>query len=90
VGALHHLIRHEAPEPLYLGVDHEPADEATVQLWLAGVLGAPAPRPADAALAKSKRARGSKRCSNAKLVASGYRFRYPTFREGYAALIEGL
>ena len=30
-----------------------------------------------------------KRCSNAKLRASGYRFRYPTFREGYAAVLAG-
>ena len=29
---------------------------------------------------------GSKRCSNRRLLESGYRFRYPTFREGYAAL----
>ena len=30
-----------------------------------------------------------KRCSNAKLRASGYRLRYPTFREGYAAVLAG-
>jgi len=29
----------------------------------------------------------NKRCRNAKLVASGYAFRYPTFREGYTALL---
>ncbi len=36
----------------------------------------------------SSRAQGSKRCRNARLVRSGYRFRFPTFREGYAAIIE--
>ena len=30
-----------------------------------------------------------KRCSNARLRASGFRFRYPTFREGYAAVLAG-
>ena len=31
--------------------------------------------------------RGNKRCRNDRLLASGYAFRYPTFREGYAALL---
>lgn len=31
----------------------------------------------------------NKRCSNARLRASGYRLRYPTYREGYGALIAG-
>jgi hypothetical protein len=31
--------------------------------------------------------RGSKRCRNDRLLASGYAFRFPTFREGYAALL---
>ena len=30
-----------------------------------------------------------KRCSNARLRATGYRLRYPTFREGYAELLGG-
>jgi hypothetical protein len=29
-----------------------------------------------------------KRCSNRLLLAAGYRFRFPTFREGYGALAE--
>jgi hypothetical protein len=28
-----------------------------------------------------------KRCSNRRLRASGYTFRFPTFREGYADVI---
>jgi nucleoside-diphosphate-sugar epimerase len=81
-GALRHLMRLPAPESLYLGVDCEPADEATVLRWLAGALGAPEPR---AAQVQSER--GSKRCRNDRLLASGYAFRFPTFREGYAALL---
>jgi hypothetical protein len=30
---------------------------------------------------------GSKRCSNRRLRASGYRFRYPDFRSGYTELL---
>jgi len=84
-GALRHLMRLPAPEKLYLGVDCEPADEGTVLRWLAGALGAPEPRPGPASSD-----RGSKRCRNDRLLASGYSFVYPTFREGYAALLAKL
>lgn len=87
VGALCHLMELEAPEPLYLGVDCEPADEASVLGWLAGVLGAPPPRAAESA---PRRQEGSnKRCRNERLLGSGYAFLYPTFREGYTAVLAG-
>jgi hypothetical protein len=35
-------------------------------------------------------ARSNKRCRNDRLLASGYIFRYPSFREGYRAVIEGM
>jgi nucleoside-diphosphate-sugar epimerase len=88
-GALRHLMKLENPESIYLGVDNEPAEERTVLLWLAGVMGSPEPRTAEKKKA-SKRPRGNKRCRNARLVQSGYRFRYPTFREGYSAVLEGM
>lgn len=87
-GALRHLMQLASPESLYLGVDCEPADERTVQSWLAGVLGAPPPRPA--ASDRDGRPRSNKRCRNDRLRGSGYRFRYPSFREGYRAVLEGL
>jgi hypothetical protein len=31
---------------------------------------------------------GHRRCRNDALLASGYALRYPTYREGYAALLE--
>jgi len=31
----------------------------------------------------------NKRARSTRLLASGYRFRYPTFREGYGELIAG-
>jgi hypothetical protein len=34
--------------------------------------------------------RANKRCRNDRLLASGYSFRYPTFREGYSALLTKL
>ena len=72
---------------VYVGVDDAPATECEVLAWLAARLGAPAPRRVRD---EEAAARGSgKRCSNARLRASGYRFRYPTYREGYAAVLAG-
>jgi hypothetical protein len=34
-----------------------------------------------------KRRAGSKRCSNRRLVDLGYKFKYPSYREGYQAII---
>jgi nucleoside-diphosphate-sugar epimerase len=87
VGVLRHLMQLEAPEPLYLGVDGEPADEAAVLRWLAGALGAPEPRVAAAGAPVPRERRSSKRCRNDRLLASGYRFLYPSFREGYRAIL---
>jgi nucleoside-diphosphate-sugar epimerase len=88
-GALHHLMTIPRPDATYLAVDHEPADQCDVLRWLAQQLGAPPPRVEASAGADTRRQRTNKRCCNAKLLASGYVFRYPTFREGYAALLAG-
>lgn len=83
-GALRHLMGLGSPARLYIGVDNEPAEESTVLSWLAGALGAPPPRPTRE---RSARTRGNKRCRNDRLLASGYAFRYPTYREGYTELL---
>jgi nucleoside-diphosphate-sugar epimerase len=77
-------------EPLYLGVDEEPADECVVLRWLAARLGVPPPAVAPAAGGDSSRERrsGSKRCRSDRIRRLGYRFRYRSFRDGYAALID--
>ena len=59
------------------------AEEREVLRWLAEQLGAPEPRAAE----PGEKPAGSKRCSSRRLRESGYRFTYPTFREGYAALL---
>ena len=83
---LQHLMALPQPDDLYLGVDHEPAEDCVVLRWLAGRLGVPPPRVENPTLGSAQRRRGNKRCRNARLVASGYIFRYPTFRDGYGAL----
>ena len=94
-GVLHHLLaRAQANEHLgavYIGVDDEPAAEADVLRWLAARLGvaAPAVAPAgDLGQPPTGRAASNKRCRNQRLRASGYAFRYPSYRAGYGALIE--
>lgn len=88
-GALRHLMLLDAPAPLYLGVDREPAALCDVYRWIAGRLGLPAPRTRPGAEEARRRSPGNKRCRSDRLASSGYTFRYPTFREGFEALLEG-
>jgi nucleoside-diphosphate-sugar epimerase len=94
-GALRHLlIRGLAGgslDPVYIGVDEQPADEAEVLRWLAATLGADPPPVASGsapATGREGRSGSNKRCDSRRLRAAGYRFRYPTYREGYTALID--
>ena len=93
---LEHLIELPKPERLYIAVDDEPAPLNEVLCWLATQLGVPEPPLAPLASLKpgagaggnaALRLRASKRCRNARLRASGFRFRYPSYRDGYATLL---
>ncbi len=88
VGVLDRVLELGAPAPCYLGVDSEPADLRAVERWLAERLGLPADGGAPPEEAEDgHRGTGNKRCRNDRIVAAGYSFRYPTFREGYGALL---
>ncbi len=87
-GLVRHLLFHPNPAPLYLGVDNEPAEESQLHTFVAKELGLPEPTLEEKEGAGRRRQGvGSKRCSNRRARESGYKFRYPTFREGYGALI---
>lgn len=86
-GLLAYLYGLAEPQSLYVGVDCEPASEEVVLRWLAERLGVPAPSPEVEAGAGERPRRGNKRCRNERLLGDGYRFRYPSFREGYGPLI---
>lgn len=87
-GVLELLALLEQPaHTCYLGVDDEPADEAEVLRYLASRLGVSEPAMADAGAPPARRA-GSKRCRNARIRSEGYSFDYPSFRSGYAALLD--
>jgi nucleoside-diphosphate-sugar epimerase len=90
VGAIAHLLALADPAPVYVGVDQEPAELGDVLTWIAARLGRPPPpvREEGEGESRARPERGNKRCSNARLLASGYRFAFPTYRDGYAALIQ--
>ena len=87
-GALHYLMNVDQPDQIYIGVDHEPAEQCEVLRWLAAQLGVSPPGVEPPSGSEVRRHQSNKRCSNAKLVASGYVFRYSSFRDGYMALLD--
>lgn len=69
----------------YLGVDDTPAPLHEVVAWLRERLGVS--HWSDTA---QVRRAGSKRCSNARARALGWAPQYPSFREGYSAILSAL
>jgi len=104
--AIVHLCTMDAePAPLYLGVDNEPAELGEVLRFLAAELGLPEPAPAEPASGVTAGAGGAsggasgsgepsrggnKRVSNALLRGTGFELEYPSFREGYRAILAGV
>jgi nucleoside-diphosphate-sugar epimerase len=83
--AVHLLLRLSVVQRVYLGVDSEPASRDDVVRFIAERLGLPEP-PVDPG--SPARARGGeKRCDNQRLLAAGLVLRYPSYREGYGALL---
>jgi nucleoside-diphosphate-sugar epimerase len=82
---VHLLLDVAEPAACYLGSDRAPVDRGEVVRWLASQLGA-APPPSG----PDQRSRGGdKRCRSDRLVDTGFRFAFPTYREGYAAVLRG-
>jgi nucleoside-diphosphate-sugar epimerase len=85
VGCIIAALHKARPGAIYNAVDNEPVSEVSLYQWLAGQLGKPLPPSAPEEAAR-KRGATNKRVSNSKLKAElAYRFKYPSFREGYAA-----
>ena len=71
-------------DKVYIGVDNAPAPLAEVVDWLREYLGV-----TEWAEDASVRRAGSKQCSNARAKALGWTPTYPSYREGYAAILKG-
>jgi nucleoside-diphosphate-sugar epimerase len=83
-GAIMAALQHGQPGQIYNAVDDDPVTQLALFQWLSAKLG----RELPPFVAQSLRERGTtnKRVSNRKLKDElGYRLKYPTFREGYAA-----
>jgi nucleoside-diphosphate-sugar epimerase len=87
VGMILHVLAGEAQRQIYNGVDCEAADRNEVIRWMAAQLGIDAVSLVSTDDLKQIAARGNKRISNRKILDAGYCFLYPTYREGYTALL---
>jgi nucleoside-diphosphate-sugar epimerase len=84
--AIVHLAGLAMIGPVYLVTDDEPVRLDDVLTFLAAELGVAAPAPAPP---RGRQAGGDKRLSNALLRGTGFSFTYPTYREGYRAVLAG-
>lgn len=82
---VHLATMEQEPQAVYLGVDDDPAEYGDVLRFLAAELRLPAPPVGPA----SDGGAGDKRCSNSRLRSTGFTFAFPSFREGYRAILAG-
>ncbi|WDY57986.1 SDR family oxidoreductase [Pseudomonas sp. PSKL.D1] len=73
-----------ALDDYYIGVDDDPAPLADVVAWLRAYMGV-----TEWSDEQRVRRTGSKRCSNARVRALGWVPAYPSYKEGYAAILQG-
>jgi nucleoside-diphosphate-sugar epimerase len=86
VGCIVAALQNGRSGEIYNGVDDEPVSQFAFFEWLAGRLGKPLPPSAPESAEARKHGLTNKKVSNQKLKRElGYRFKYPTFRQGYAA-----
>jgi nucleoside-diphosphate-sugar epimerase len=92
VGVILDVLKSGRPGDVFNAVDDEPVTQLYFFRWLAESLGKDLP-PFDPTATQAERKRGwtNKKVLNRKLkMQLGYRFRYPTFRQGYTAEIQRL
>ncbi len=90
--ALFHLVelhRQGAQlNPIYIATDSVPVTMAEVMTWLAQQLGKTLPATMNEVGAQDGKTENSnKSCCNQRLLATGFRLCYPSYQEGYAAIL---
>jgi nucleoside-diphosphate-sugar epimerase len=87
VGFLAHLLSLDSEgkilDPCYLGVDSEPVTMWQLKRWLAQQVDIVPDDLEQTAITR----RSSKRCSNRRLLATGYVLQYDSYRLGYGAVL---
>ncbi len=87
---VHLTTRVSEPATTYIGADDCPAELGEVLGFLAAELGQRMPpKEAGPAGASGAAPRANKRCSNALLRSTGFELAYPSYREGYRAILAG-
>jgi nucleoside-diphosphate-sugar epimerase len=84
-GAIVHLVERGTAAPVLILSDDDPAPQHDVLRYLARKLGVAEPSAAEGVDADGRG--GNKRCRNARLLATGYQLLYPTYRQGYDAML---
>ena len=74
------------PDPVYVGVDDHAAEMGDVMRFLALEMEIPEPPTASE---DAHAGPGDKRCSNKRLRGTGFEFAFPTYMEGYRAVLAG-
>jgi len=92
IGVLEHLFnidKNNQLDSLYIAVDDEPTLTCNVYEWLAEQLSVnniEHIEPSEHSHSK----RSNKRLSNKRLRATGYKFKHPSYKEGYLVLLEDM
>ncbi len=86
--ALEHLMTRDNADSIYLAVDSHPVDRSELLVWTATRLGLPRPKSVPATGGVRPRQGGNKRCKNSRLLATSFEHRYPSYKEGYASILE--
>lgn len=87
-GILQHLMTVDDPYEVYNGTDPNPTDRCKILRWIANQLGVPEPDVKPIEEASSRIKATNKRIRSERVRNSGYEFVYPSYKEGYAPLIE--
>ncbi len=86
-GFLAHLLEmnEDQRHSVYIGVDSDPAPRYETESWLAAQMGVEIKPSKELA---TERLAGSKRCTNKRLLDSGYQLRYPSYKDGYRSVLK--
>ena len=92
VALLAFFIAQEEVAPCYVASDSEPVRISEVEAWLAARLGIQcgAADKSDSSSRVGTRHRRSKRCCNDRVLASGFQFQFPNYRDGYESILKSL
>ena len=77
---IHRFAAGETVASLYLATDSAPVTQHDLRVWMAAQMGVQL-------IDELVEQKAVRRCSNQRLLDSGYRFIYPSYKEGYTALM---